>query len=83
MSESVERVFDDGGTPDEILERLMPVLCAALDCDRCVVLPRNPATTKWSMSHACQTRPEFVLDRPFLKWSVPAGGEGEIEPMFA
>ncbi len=82
-SSPIERIFDDGGTPDEVLTGLMPAICAALACDRCVLFPRNPKTTKWAMSHAWQARPEYALVRPFHVWSLPAENEAELDPMYA
>ena len=61
----------------------MPALCEALDCDRCVLFPRNPKTSKWAMTHAWQARPEFALGRPAGAWSLPADNEGELDPMYA
>ncbi len=84
MSDPIERVFSDGGAPDDILTRLMPALCEALDCDRCVQFPRsNPNTSKWAMTHAWQARPEFALGRPVGAWSLPADKEGDLDPMYA
>lgn len=83
MSQTIELIFSSGGTPDAILERLMPVMCAELDCDRCLLFPRNPATGKWAMTHGWQVRPEYALDRPMHVWTMPAEDEGEIDPMYA
>ena len=83
VSHPIERIFNDGGTPDEILTRLVPAFCEALECDRCVLFPRNPKTTKWAMSHSWQTQPEYALDRPFRAWSLPAENEAELDPMYA
>ena len=83
MSGRTKRIFDGGGTPDEILTRLMPALCEALECDRCVLFPRNPKTTKWAMSHAWQTQPEYGLDGPLHVWSLPAENEAALDPMYA
>jgi len=83
VTQAIEAVFATDGSPDAILEALMPVMCAEMDCDRCVFFPRNPATGKWAMTHGWQVRPEYALKSPMHAWSLPAEDEGEVDPMYA
>jgi GAF domain-containing protein len=87
--QQIEEIFaardtaNSADSADSVLTALMPALCQALDCDRCVLFPRNPATGCWAMTHGWQRRPEFALDQPMNDWGLPADDEAELDPMYA
>ena len=81
--QQIEEIFASRDTADSVLTALMPAICQALDCDRCVLFPRNPATGCWAMTHGWQRQPEFALDQPMNDWGLPADDEAELDPMYA
>ena len=83
MTDDLRALLDGDDAPDELLGALMPALSAALDCDRCAVFLRDPASRLSRMTHVWQRRPEYALAREGRDWRVEAPTLAEDDPMFA
>jgi len=76
-------VFASDATDDAKMTRLMEVLCDVLDCDRCLLFLRDPATRKTRCTHGYHTDPAFAFDRPDQGWVPHPPSIETDDPMFA
>ncbi|KAM3094487.1 GAF domain-containing protein [Phormidesmis sp. 146-35] len=51
----LDTIFTVGSDPNAVFTALMPALCEALECDRCFLYLRNPATSQGTVTH-CYSR---------------------------
>ncbi len=83
MTDDVHRLLNSGAAPDKLLGDLMPLLCKALDCDRCVLFLRDPHTRRSRATHAWERKPEYALTRVDYGWQEEPPSLVEDDPMFA
>ena len=83
MGDDVLAIFETDATPDEKLDALMPALARALDCERCVMYLRDPATDRGRALHRWASKPEFELRREDRGWQPNPATLLDDDPMFA
>ena len=52
MTDDLHTLLNSDSAPENLLGDLMPALCDALDCDRCVLFLRDPHTRRSRATHA-------------------------------
>ncbi len=83
MTDDLHTLLNSDAAPDKLLGDLMPVLCKALDCDRCVLFLRDPHTRRSRATHAWERKPEYALTRVNYGWQEEPPSLVEDDPMFA
>ena len=83
MNDELQALLDSQATPDELLAKLMPILGAALGCDRCMLFLRDPHSRLARATHAWQRKPAYALARADRGWQEEPASLVEDDPMFA
>jgi GAF domain-containing protein len=83
MHEDIIALFASGRSVDEILQELMRAYGTALDCDRCLLFLRDPASTKSKMTHQWVRRPDYAFQRPDRGWQPQSPTLVDDDPMYA
>ncbi len=83
MTDDLHTLLNSAAAADKLLGDLMPVLCEALDCDRCVLFLRDPHSRRARATHAWERKPEYALARVDNGWQVEPPSLVEDDPMFA
>jgi GAF domain-containing protein len=83
MTDDLQTLLNSDGAPEDVLDDLMPALCAVLDCDRCILFLRDPHTRRSRATHAWHSKPEFALAREDRGWQAESPTLAEDDPMFA
>jgi len=67
----------------EKLERSLPLLGAALACDRVLLFLRHPTTRRSSVTHAWTRLPRYVFGRERAPWAEEPASLASDDPLFA
>ncbi len=76
----IEALFEDESRPP--LDALMPALCRALGCERCLLFLRDPARRLSSCTHGWWAKPEHAFARE-AGWKEEPAGLAAEDPLFA
>ena len=83
MTQDLTALLEADRDPDELLGELMGVLGRTLDCDRCLLFLRHPATGLSRMTHGWTRRSEFEFPRDDRGWQPEPETLAADDPMFA
>ena len=83
LNSKLETAIGGAAGAEESLQALVEVVGKLLDCDRCCLFLRQPATRMSRMTHEWERKPEFALTRDSTDWSAEPASLENDDPMFA
>jgi len=83
MDQDLIALLDGWDDRDDPFGDLMAVLGKSLDCDRCLLFLRQPATGLSRMTHGWSKKPQFELARDDRGWQPEPASLVADDPMFA
>lgn len=77
----IAALFSTTADGEALFTALMPAICRAMDCHRCLLFPRHPETWQSCCSHGWWDKPEHAFDRD-KSWRQSPRSLATTDPMF-
>jgi GAF domain-containing protein len=82
LHKDIQNILETYSDPDEIFNRILPVVGEVLQCDRCFLYLRNPQTKLGKVGY-CWRRNEDIPDMREPEWKLEPEWLPQEDPLFS